>query len=63
MRRSGHLACPYEQIYAAEFRGVKEDLHDLKTRVGRLETVIERGVLLLLANLVGVIVTLVQQLV
>ena len=57
------MSCPYEQVYTAEFSGVKEDLHDLKTRVGRLETVIERGVMLLLANLVGVIVTLVQQLV
>lgn len=53
----------YERVYALQFDGLKEDLNELKTRVGRLETTLARGVLLLVANLAGVIVALMRQLI
>ncbi len=58
---SGSCGCPYEKVYAVQFEGVREDLRELKARVGRLETTLARGVLLLMANLVGVAMTLAQQ--
>lgn len=55
-------SCPYERVYAVEVRNIREDLRELKVRVGRLEATIARGVLLLVANLVGVVMSLAQQL-
>jgi len=54
--------CRYEKVYALQFENLKGDLCELKERVGRLEVTLLRGVFLLVANLVGVVVTLAQQL-
>jgi len=54
--------CRYEMAYAVEFRNVREELRALKDRVGRLETTLARGVLLLVANLAGVVTMLTRQL-
>jgi hypothetical protein len=47
--------------YSVQFANLSEDLKELKSRVRCLETTLARGVMLLVANLVGVIMTLVQQ--
>jgi hypothetical protein len=54
--------CPYEPLYAVQRSNVREDIRDVKDRVGSLETTLARGVLLLVANLIGVSITLAQQL-
>lgn len=41
-------------VYQAEYRLLSEKLGDLRDRVIRLETMMMRGVLLLMANLVAV---------
>jgi len=56
-------ACPYKLVHDIQWTTLREDLSELKTRVQRLETTLARGVTLLVANLVGVIVSLLQQLV
>ena len=53
--------CPYEMAYDVQFRHLIDDLGDLKNRVQRLETTLGRGVMLLVANLVSVIMVLAQQ--
>lgn len=59
---ASECSCSYERVYAVEIRNIREDLQELKARVGRLEATIARGVLLLVANLVGVVMTFAQQL-
>lgn len=54
--------CPYERVHAVEIRGVRDDMRELKDRIDRLETALARGVMLLVANLAGVIVTLGKEL-
>ncbi len=54
--------CAFEKVAEVQFRNIGDDLHEVKARVGRLETTLARGVLLLVANLVGVVMTLAQQL-
>jgi len=54
-------SCRYEMAYSVQFANLSEDLKELKSRVRCLETTLARGVMLLVANLVGVIMTLVQQ--
>ena len=54
--------CPYEMAYEVQFRNLTGDLEELKERVRRLESTLARGVMLLVANLVGVVLTLAQQL-
>ncbi len=54
--------CPYEMAYDVQFRKVEENLEDMRQRVRRLETVLARGVMLLIANLACVVGTLAQQL-
>lgn len=55
--------CPYEMAHEVQFRKVEENLEDLRQRVARLETVLARGVMLLIANLACVIGSLAQQLI
>jgi hypothetical protein len=55
-------SCRYEMAYSLQFQNLREDLRELKERVGRLESTLARGVMLLVANLVGVAITLAQQL-
>jgi len=54
-------SCRYEMAYAVQFQNLRDDLNELKARVARLESTLARGVLLLVANLVGVVVMLAQQ--
>lgn len=60
--RGEHSECQYARVYAVQFKSLKEDLRELKERVDRLETTLARGVMLLVANLAGVIVMLAEQL-
>lgn len=55
--------CRYEKVYSVQFEHLQADLSELKDRVRRLETTLARGVALLVANLVGVVMMLAQQLV
>lgn len=48
-------------VYDAEFRLLDSKLMDLKDRVVRLESTMARGILLLVANLAGVVMSLAQQ--
>lgn len=52
--------CPYEKVYTVQFDKLTEDLKELKERVRSLEATLARGVLLLVANLAGVVVMLVR---
>ncbi|MBX7259068.1 MAG: hypothetical protein K1Y02_22085 [Candidatus Hydrogenedentes bacterium] len=54
--------CAFAQVYEVETRNLTEDVRELKDRVKSLETTLVRGIMLLVANLVGVVVTLAQQL-
>lgn len=54
--------CPFGMVYEIQVNNLAEDIKDLKSRVDRLEATLARGVLLLVANLVAVIISLGQQL-
>jgi hypothetical protein len=54
--------CGYRRAYEIQVNSLNEDLRELKQRVGRLETTLARGVMLLVMNLIAVIVSLAQQL-
>ena len=56
-------ACPDRRVHEVEVKILHDDLAELKDRVRRLETTLARGVMLLVANLVGVTLSLAQQLV
>ena len=49
------------EVYDAEFRLLESKLMGLKDRVVRLESTMARGILLLVANLAGVVMSLAQQ--
>ena len=49
------------ELNDAEFRLLESKLMDLKDRVVRLESTMARGILLLVANLAGVVMSLAQQ--
>ena len=53
--------CPYEMAYEVQFQNLTGDLDELKERVRCLERTLGRGVTLLVANLVGVVLMLLQQ--
>lgn len=53
--------CCIEKVAEVQFSALRRDLAELRTRVGRLETALGRGVLLLVGNLVGVMVSLLHQ--
>ncbi len=57
-----HDTCPYEKVYAVQFGALTKELKELKERVKGLESTLTRGMLLLVANLAGVIMTLVREL-
>lgn len=52
----------FEEVTRVQFDHVRGDLGELKTRVGALEATLARGVLLLVANLAGVVVMLAREL-
>jgi len=53
--------CPQREVNEVEFRLLDTRLCDLKERVEKLETAMGRGLMLLVANLVGIVVSLAQQ--
>ncbi len=55
--------CQYEKANAVQFQSLRDDLSELKDRVRRLEEAIARGVALLIANLVGIVITLAGQII
>lgn len=54
--------CPQRKVNEVEFRLLDTKLRDLKERVEKLESAMSRGLMLLVANLVGIVVSLAQQL-
>lgn len=52
----------YRAVAEIQFRTLTRDIDELKDRVRGLETTIARGVMLLVANLVGVVISLAQNL-
>lgn len=55
--------CACLKVNDVKLANLGDDLRELKDRVQRLETTLARGVLLLVANLVAVVVTLLQQII
>lgn len=53
--------CVFERIAAVEFQNLKDDLFQVRERVEKLEGTISRGVSLLVANLAGVVVMLLRE--
>lgn len=54
-------SCPDEKVHRVEYRMLSESLRELKERVTRVEATMTRGVMLLVANLAGVLVTLARE--
>lgn len=54
--------CPYSMVHDVQMSNLAENIKELHLRVRNLETTLTRGVMLLVANLVAVIVSLGQQL-
>ena len=52
--------CLFEKAAQVEFRGLREDIREIRERLLRLEQTIGRGVLLLIANLAGLLAALIQ---
>ena len=59
---AGCEECGYERLFDLQLGNLAGDVAEVKERVGRLETVLARGVLLLVANLAGIAMMLAQQL-
>jgi len=51
----------YERLYELQFENLNRDLNEVKDRVKSLEAALARGVMLLVANLAGVVIMLVEQ--
>ena len=49
------------KVQEVEFRLLDGRLRDLKERVEKLETAMTRGLMLLVANLAGIVISLAQQ--
>lgn len=62
MKETGET-CRYEMAYAVQFQHLREDLGELKERVRRLEGMLVRGTVLLVANLLGMVTMLAQRLI
>lgn len=54
-------SCPHERVHKVEYAALNDRLNDVRDRVQRLEQTLTRGVLLLVANLAGVVVSLARQ--
>jgi len=54
-------SCPIEKVHQVEYRALNESLREVKDRVSRLETTITRGFVLLVANLMGMVMTLARE--
>lgn len=55
--------CRYELAYSVQFEHLREGLEEVRNRVAGLESTLGRGVLLLVANLVGVVMMLGERLI
>ena len=53
--------CPSREVQEVEYRLLDGKLGDLKDRVEKLETAMTRGLMLLVANLAGIVINLAQQ--
>lgn len=53
--------CKYAAVYEVQMGTLRKDLAELKVRMDRLEALLSRGVLLLVANLTGVVIALAHQ--
>jgi hypothetical protein len=53
--------CPQRKVHEVQYRMLAENLGELKERVRQLETTLARGVLLLVANLAGMVVSLARE--
>lgn len=53
--------CPQREVHEVEFRLLDGKLRDVKDRVEKLETAMTRGLMLLVANLAGIVIGLAQQ--
>ncbi len=62
MMRDDCGACAFREAHEIQVLNLKDDLIELKQRVGHLETTLARAVMLLVANLVAVSLSLAQQL-
>lgn len=51
-------SCPHERVHKVEYKALRDSLDEVRKRVTRLEVTLSRGVLLLVANLVGMIISL-----
>ena len=51
-------SCPHERVHKVEYRLLTQNLDDLRMRVARVESMLGRGILLLVANLAGVAVSI-----
>lgn len=59
---AGSEYCPYEKVHEVQLRNLTSDLNELKDRVRSVEVTLGRGVMLLVANLAGVVTMLARQL-
>jgi hypothetical protein len=50
-----------ERLYELQFENLNRDLNEVKDRVKSLEVALARGVMLLVANLAGVVIMLAEQ--
>jgi hypothetical protein len=55
--------CPFHVAYDVQFRNLGQDIQELKDRVTAVETTMNRGLMLLVANLASVVVMLAMQLI
>ena len=55
--------CPFHVAYDVQFRNLAQDIQELKDRVGAVETTMDRGLMLLVANLASVVALLAKQLI
>ena len=53
--------CPQERVHELQYHTLCEGLDEVKGRVARLEVTLARGVLLLVANLAGMLLTLARE--
>lgn len=60
--KDGCDSCPHERVHKVEYRLLTQNLNELKMRVARVESMLGRGILLLMANLAGVAMSLASSL-
>lgn len=56
-------SCPFHAAYDVQFRSLAQDIQNLNDRVKAVEATVNRGLMLLVANLASVIVMLAKELI